>query len=125
MQMLCLEVNESDLDKLDLTNSGPPFYSFDANERTILLRQVPVYLTGIEIRNQVAKIESLQGHLEDISFSEPLKMHGFERFAWLTFDSEDAAALALSELDGITVRVPESFSAQQLEDYTLKPVKNN
>jgi hypothetical protein len=59
-----------------------------------------------------------------MSFSDPLKMHNFERFAWLTFDSEQATITALQELEGITVRAPESFASQQLKDYTLNPVKS-
>lgn len=89
--------------------SGPPHYDFDANARTILLKQVPVYMTAREITNQVNKVPELHGHLEELSFSDPLKMHQFERFAWLTFDTEEVAAAALEALDGVTIRVPESF----------------
>jgi hypothetical protein len=67
----------------------------------------------------------LQGRLLEIAFSEPLKMHDFERFAWLTFDSEEAVAIALRELDGVRVSVPESFSSQSLQDYTFRPVHNS
>lgn len=71
------------------------------------------------------KIDALKGHLEEISFSDPLKMHNFECFAWLTFDTEQAMNTALSVLDGVTVRVPETFSAkEELVDYTLMPVKS-
>jgi hypothetical protein len=66
-------------------------------------------MTAREITNQVNKVPELQGHLEELSFSDPLKMHQFERFAWLTFDTEEAAAAALEALDGVTIRVPESF----------------
>ena len=52
-------------------------------------------------------------------------MHNFERFAWLTFDTEEHALIAVQQLDGIQVRVPESFSAQQLKDYTIAPVKSS
>ena len=31
-------------------NSGPPHYCFDVNDRTILLKQVPVFMTRNEIR---------------------------------------------------------------------------
>ena len=59
-----------------------------------------------------------------MTFSDPLKMHNFERFAWLTFDSEEAAMIALQELDGIVVKVPETFASQNLKDYTIAPVKS-
>ena len=36
-------------------------------------------------------------------------MMNFERFAWLTFDTEEASLQALTDLEGITVRVPEFF----------------
>jgi hypothetical protein len=38
---------------------GPPRFDFDVNERTILLKAVPVFMTRLEIKNQVDKIESL------------------------------------------------------------------
>jgi hypothetical protein len=52
-------------------------------------------MTRHEIRTQVNTIAELRGHLEEISFSDPLKMHNFERFAWLTFDTEEHASIAL------------------------------
>lgn len=48
--MLDLETSEN---MEFLQNSGPPFYSFDVNERTILLKSVPVFVTRNEIKNQV------------------------------------------------------------------------
>lgn len=82
-------------------------------------------MTRHEIRSQIDALPELRGHLEEISFSDPLKMHNFERFAWLTFDSDETALTALQELDGISVRVPDSFSAQQLKDYPIAPVKSS
>lgn len=111
---------------IDIAHSqGPPHFCFDVNDRTILLKQVPVFMTRHEIRSQIDAIPELRGHLEEISFSDPLKMHNFERFAWLTFDSDETALTAQQELDGISVRVPELFSAQQLKDYTIAPVKSS
>ena len=79
-------------DHMELSpNSGPPLYCFDVNERTVLLKSVPVFVTRNEIKHQIDSIAELKGHLEFISFSEPLKSFNFERFAWLTFDSEEAS----------------------------------
>lgn len=106
--MIDLEVNED----ADIPhNNEAPHYCFDVNERTILLKQVPVFMTRNEIRAQINQVAQLQGHLEEMSFSDPLKMHNFERFAWLTFDTEEAASIALQELDGIVVKVPEAFAS--------------
>jgi hypothetical protein len=52
-------------------------------------------------------------------------MHNFERFAWLTFDSEQTMNIALQELDGKEVKVPEVFASnEELTNYTLNPVKS-
>lgn len=57
---------------------------------------MPVFVTRNEVRAQVDLIPDLKGHLEQVCFSEPLKMYNFERFAWLTFDSEEMSVLALA-----------------------------
>lgn len=108
MPAVNLEVAKTEVDS---ATTGAPQYGFDANERTIMLRSTPVFLNESVIRAYVDTIDALRGRLEEVSFSEPLKMHEFERFAWLTFESEGAANVAIKKLDGVTVKVPETFSA--------------
>jgi hypothetical protein len=52
-------------------------------------------------------------------------MYNFERFAWVTFDSDESFNAALTELDNLTVRVPDSFSYSTFKDYQMAAVKNN
>lgn len=87
---LDINLEAGEITEFDRTN-GEPFYSFDVNERTILLKSVPVFVTRNEIIGQMDQIPELRGHLEQVCFSEPLKMMNFERFAWLTFDSDEAS----------------------------------
>lgn len=109
MPAVNLEVAKTEVDS---ATTGAPQYGFDANERTIMLRSTPVFLNESVIRAYVDTIDAaLRGRLEEVSFSEPLKMHEFERFAWLTFESEEAANMAIKKLDGVSVKVPETFSA--------------
>jgi len=89
------------------------------------MKSVPVFVTRNEIKNQVNSIEACAGHIEQISFSEPLKMYNFERFAWVTFDSDESYQAALAELENRTVRVPDSFSYSTFKDYQMVPIKNN
>jgi hypothetical protein len=80
-------------------------------------------MTAREIQSKISK--TLETHLEELTFSEPLKMQQFERFAWLTFDTEEATTAALDQLNGITVKVPSEFEQQNLKDYTMEPVRSS
>ena len=53
---------------------------------------------------------SVSKGLEQIIFSEPLKMHNYERFAWLVFDSEEAAESSIKDLERLVIMAPESYS---------------
>jgi hypothetical protein len=58
-----IDLEAREMTDFDQTN-GAPFFSFDVNERTILLKSVPVFITRNEIMGHVDKIPELRGHLE-------------------------------------------------------------
>lgn len=60
--------------------------------------------------------------LEQIIFSEPLKMHNYERFAWLVYESDELAEAAIADLQTLVIVSPTN---NQADDFVLTPSKNN
>ena len=103
----------------DGKEDGPQIYKFDANSRTLYLKQVPVFVSRFHLKEAVM---SVCDGLEQVIFSEPLKSKDFERFAWLEFESEAACDAAIPDLETLMIRAPEQYNT---EDFKLCPVKNN
>ena len=49
-------------------------------------------------------------------------MQNYERYSWLVYESEQAANDAISDLEVLVIRAPESY---QTSDFRLNPMKNN
>ena len=108
-----------DVEMSEVKESGAQIYKFDANSRTLYLKQVPVFVSRSQLKEAVM---SVCGGLEQVIFSEPLKSKDFERFAWLEFESEDACNDAITDLETLVIRAPEIYNT---DDFKLCPVKNN
>jgi len=80
-----LELNSTEQ---GLSGSGPPHYKFDNNDRTVFFKGVPSFVSRDDLKEAALRIYD---ELESIYLSEPLRMYHFERFAWLTFKSEETA----------------------------------
>lgn len=76
--------------------SGPPLFGFDANSRTLYLKQIPVRISRWELLD---KVRQTKGFVS-FSMSEPLKTQDFERYAWVSYDSEENCRRAKDQLDG-------------------------
>lgn len=60
--------------------------------------------------------------LEHIILSEPLKMHNYERFAWLVYDSDETATQAIQDLSTLVIVAPSNYTSA---DFVLTPLRNN
>ena len=80
---------------------------------------MPVFVSREQLHEAV---NSTCKGLEQVIFSEPLKSKDFERFAWLVFETEELANLAIPSLETLVIRAPEMYNT---DDFKLNPVKNN
>jgi len=65
--------------------SGAPLYGFDANSMTLYLKNIPIDVSRWDLLEQ---IKDTKGFVS-LSMSEPLKAQEFERYAWITYDSDE------------------------------------
>ena len=113
------------IDLLDLTKrddalqDGPQLHKFDPNNRTIYLKQIPVFVARVMLK---AAVSSVTQGLEQIILSRPLQMHNFERFAWLVYGTEEQSEAAMPDLETLVIRAP---SDSQAEDFQISPIRNN
>ena len=119
MPLSGLDLTKHDDVEMGDKEDGPQIYKFDANSRTLYLKQVPVFVSRSQLKDAV---NSVCGGLEQVIFSEPLKSKDFERFAWLEFVTEDLCNAAITSLETLVIRAPEAYNA---DDFKLCPVKNN
>jgi len=111
-------------DLLDLTKredglaEGPQLHRFDPNSRTIYLKQIPVFVARVMLKEAVSSVTT---GLEQIILSRPLQMHNFERFAWLVYTTEEQSEAAMPDLETLVIRAPQEGQ----EDFKLSPIRNN
>ena len=98
---------------------GPEQHVFDQNSRTLYLKQIPTFVSRLQLREAV---DSMTKGLETIIFSRPLQMNNFERFAWLVYQTDQQAEAAIPDLQTLVIRAP---TDSQIEDFKLSPMKNN
>ncbi len=89
--------------------SGHPLFGFDANLRTLYLKQIPVKISRWDLLSIVRNTDGFVS----LSMSEPLKTQDFERYAWVSFDSEENCLKAKEKLEGVKIR-----------DFKIYPVKS-
>lgn len=110
---LCLQQDptrdyENTYNKFDDVASAPHF-GFDPNSMSLYLKGVPLPVTRWEI---LEAVKETRGFVS-LSMSDPLKANDFERYAWLTYDSEDAC-----------LNAKEVLEKKVLPLYRFAPVKN-
>lgn len=74
-------------------------YGFDANAKTLYLKQIPVNISRWALLDEV---KNTPGFVS-LSMSEPLKSYDFERYAWVTYDSEENCRQAKNILEDIRI----------------------
>lgn len=84
-------------------------YGFDANAMTLYLKQIPVSISRWALLDE---IKNTQGFVS-FSMSEPLKSFEFERYAWVTYNSEENCRAAKSILEDV-----------RIGEFRLNPVKS-
>jgi len=62
-----------------------PLFCFDTDSLTLYLKYIPVYIKRSELKEKL--FENLNGAVH-LSMSEPMRNHGFDRLAWITFSNE-------------------------------------
>eukprot|EP00743_Colponemidia_sp_Colp-15_P007137 GILK01007702.1.p1 GENE.GILK01007702.1~~GILK01007702.1.p1 ORF type:complete len:695 (-),score=89.24 GILK01007702.1:132-2216(-) len=90
--------------------TGAPYFAFDADTNTLFLRSIPAFIS----RWDVAKVVERSNGLIQLSLSEALRQHNFNRLAWAGYDNEENCNNALKLLQGEKVK----------EDFVLQPVKS-
>lgn len=75
--------------------SCAPLFGFDPNSMTLYLRQVPVNVSRWELLEIVRETNGFVS----LSMSEPLKQQDFERYAWISYDSDENCHKAKERLD--------------------------
>jgi hypothetical protein len=89
-----------------------PIFGYDANSMTLYLRQIPKSLSRWDL---LEKIRSQTQGFISLSMSEPLKTQDFERYAWISFDSDNNCKIAKEVLE--TIKMDDGF--------VLTPVPNS
>jgi hypothetical protein len=87
--------------------SGAPLYGFDANMMTLYLKNIPVNVSRWRL---LEIIRETKGFVS-FSMSEPLKAQDFERYAWITYDTDENCGAAKDHLE-----------KQFVDNYKLNPV---
>ena len=83
MPLSGLDLTKHDDVEMGDKEDGPQIYKFDANSRTLYLKQVPVFVSRSQLKDAV---NSVCGGLEQVIFSEPLKMTRaqlYDLYQWL------------------------------------------
>jgi hypothetical protein len=75
--------------------SGAPLYGFDANSMTLYLKNIPIFVSRWDL---IEQIKETKGFVS-LSMSEPLKAQEFERYAWITYDSDENCQVAKEVLE--------------------------
>ena len=93
-----------------------PIFGYDANSMTLYLRSIPRNLGRQQLANLIR--DHTQGFVS-LSMSEPLKMQNFERYAWISFDSDENCRKAKESLEKISIEL------KSREPFRLTPVQNS
>jgi L-ribulose-5-phosphate 3-epimerase UlaE len=80
--------------------SKAPLFGYDANSMTLYLKSIPKTVSRWELLNLIR--EETRGFVS-LSISEPLRTHDFERYAWVSYDSEENCRLAKEILEHKTL----------------------
>lgn len=86
-----------------------PLFGFDANAKTLYLKQIPVRVGRLELLNEVKNSKGFAS----FSMSDPLKAQDFERYAWVSYETEEDCAKARDQLDGLKIK-----------DFKLYPIRS-
>jgi len=79
--------------------SNAPLFGFDANSMTLYLKSVPVNISRWELLDAVRETKGFIS----LSMSEPLKAQEFERYAWISYDSDENCNKAKEILDTVKI----------------------
>ena len=82
-----------------LPNSQAPIFGYDANSMTLNLKAIPKNVSKWELLDLV---KETRGFIS-LSLSDPLRTQDFERYAWVSYDSEENCKLAKEFLDNKTI----------------------
>lgn len=87
-----------------------PYFGFEPDKATLFIHQLPRYIS----KNSINDIAMKVGGFVSISLSEPIKNQNYNRYCWLTFDTEDNCSKAYELLHNFQV----------CNDYKCNPVKS-
>lgn len=100
--------------------SKAPLFSFDTDSMTLYLKYIPVHIKRQELTDLLK--DNLNGFVH-LSMSEPMRNHGFERLAWVTFESEHDTEQALQKIDTLTLDLFKLSAARSHPNKKKTPVR--
>lgn len=83
---------------VDITKG--PFFGFDSNSMTLYLKQIPKNVSRLELLDLVKESRGFVS----LSLSDPLRTQDFERYAWVSYDSEENCKNAKEFLENKSLR---------------------
>lgn len=89
--------------------SGAPLYGFDSNSMTLYLKNIPIDVSRWDL---LEIIKETKGFVS-LSMSEPLKAQEFERYAWITYDSDENCQVA-----------KELLETKRTKNFRLNPIQS-
>lgn len=79
--------------------SKAPIFGYDANSMTLYLKAIPKNVSRWELLDL---LKDSRGFIS-LSLSDPLRTQDFERYAWVSYDSEENCRHAKEFLENKTV----------------------
>lgn len=105
------ELEEKNWEKNKETNiSLPPLYAFDPDKLTLFIHQLPRNVSRWQVFDVVKKIPGFIS----LSLSEPIKLQNYNRYCWISFDTEDNLNVAYELLKDYKIN----------SDYKMNPIKS-
>lgn len=105
--------------QLDIDLSLPPFYGFEPDKMTLFIHQVPRHIS----KKQIIEVARKLSGFVYLSLSEPIKAQDYNRYCWLTFDSEQNSKYAMEVLKDFQVSTEYKINPKESESSTIKTIR--
>ena len=100
--------SKNDNTKDDISNA--PYFGFEPDKMTLFIHQLPRHISKL----QVIEISKKVPGFVYLSLSEPIKNQDYNRYCWITFDSEENCNFAYNLLHDYKIA----------NEYKLNPIKS-
>lgn len=105
------EIEKKNWDKNKESNiSLSPLYAFDPDKLTLFIHQLPRNVSRWQVLDVVKKIPGFIS----LSLSEPIKLQNYNRYCWISFDTDDNLNMAYELLKDYKIN----------SEYKMNPIKS-